>query len=90
MTKTITVSSSPWSITVNPKSNIIHVANCHNGTTTVINGATNCVITNIQSGKFSNYVDVNPMMNIVCVSNVNGHTVTVINGITNKALSIKS
>src|SRR2546426_1095765 len=89
ITSTIPVGNEPNGIGVNPKTNMIYVANFLSvaGTVSVIDGATNSVTSTIQVGNGPIGVDANPTTNKIYVANSNGNTVSVIDGTTNSVLS---
>jgi YVTN family beta-propeller protein len=80
-------------LAANPATNMLYVVNscgtdptCSgqvNGTITVINGATNTVVTTITVQKFPQFLVINPETNKIYVTNRNSNTVTVINGANN-------
>ena len=62
---------------------MVYVGNYNGGTVSVINGATNAVVTTITTGSYPDGIVVNPATNTVYVTNQGSNTVSVINGATN-------
>lgn len=67
--------------------NRIYVANFNFDVVTVIDGATNTVITQIPVGVNPFRVGVNPLTNRIYVSNFTGNSVSVIDGVTNTVIA---
>jgi len=65
----VTVGKSPSGLGINPVTNTLYVANKDSNTTTVIDGRTNTVVTNIPVGHSPYCVDVNPRTNQIFVTN---------------------
>ena len=72
---------------VNPNTNRVYVTNYDNGTVTVLDGATNSVITTVPTGNRPNDVGVNPNTNRIYVPNNASGNVTVIDGATNTVIA---
>jgi YVTN family beta-propeller protein len=63
---------------VNPNANRIYVANADDNTTSVIDGKTNKVITDIKVGQDPEAVSANPNTNMIYVANADDNTISVI------------
>ena len=74
-------------IGANPLTNRIYVANFNFDTVSVIDGATNIVITNIPVQVNPFRVGINPDTNRIYVSNFTSNTVSVIDGVTNLVIA---
>ena len=75
--------TTPSGVGVNPITNTIYVANQNTNQITVIDSATNNIVTTISVDPAPYGVDVNPITNRVYVSHVGSGNVIVINGATN-------
>ena len=84
---TIQVGSCPVGASVNPKTNMIYVANYVSYTVSAINGTTNTVVSTIPVGAGPRDVSVNPNTNMIYVANYNSNSISVINGATNTVVS---
>jgi YVTN family beta-propeller protein len=82
----IPVGNLPNSVSVNPKTNTVYVANINSSSISVIDGTTNKVVTNIAMDSPPFIVTVNPNTNKLYVANLEDGTVDVIDGTTNKVV----
>ena len=83
MRANIRVGATPVAIAVNPSTNMIYVANSDDNTSSVINGASESVVTKITTGHDPEGIAVNPSTNMMYVANSDDDTVSVIDGRTN-------
>jgi YVTN family beta-propeller protein len=70
-------------LAVNPVTNRIYVTNQDTNSVTVIDGATDTVVTTISVGDQPRGVEVNPVTNLIYVTNIVSNTLSVIDGATN-------
>jgi YVTN family beta-propeller protein len=77
----------PMNVAVNPNTNRIYVVNRDSDNLTVIDGATNTVITTVAAGRRSIAIGVNPNTNRVYVANFNSDNVSVLDGATNTVIA---
>ena len=75
---TVTVKNGPWSVAVNPSTNLIYATNTGNNSVSVINGADNTVVTTVAVGASPAGVGVNPSTNLIYVANYGSNNVSVI------------
>jgi YVTN family beta-propeller protein len=75
-------------LAVNPVTNRIYVANSLDDTVTVIDGASNTILTTVTAGALPSAIAVNTVTNKIYVANTTSNTVTVINGLTNQAVNV--
>ena len=80
---TVTAGVNPTAIAVNPVTNKVYVANSSTNNVTVIDGATNTVVTTVPAGTTPNAIGVNPVTNKIYVVNSASNNVTVIDGASN-------
>ena len=80
---TVTAGVNPTAIAVNPVTNKVYVANSSTNNVTVIDGATNTVVTTVPAGTTPNAIGVNPVTNKIYVVNNASNNVTVIDGASN-------
>src|SRR5579862_9580999 len=93
---TVNVQNSAYYLASNPGTGLLYVVNtcgtdpsCSGsqpGTVTVVNGATNTVLTTITVQFFPEFLVVNPTTNKIYVTNRHSNTVSVINGATNTVI----
>ncbi len=95
VTATLPMGPYPAGVAINPVTNRIYVVNectssndCSKGTVTVIDGATNNLLTTVAVGTFPTAVAVNSVTNQIYVVNQSGNTVTVIDGVTNNTTPV--
>ena len=69
-----------WGVAVLPALNRVYVANSFGRTLSVVNTATNSLVSNVTVGAVPKGVMVNPLTNLVYVANSGDGTVTVVNG----------
>jgi YVTN family beta-propeller protein len=65
---------------VNPKTDMIYVANRHDNTISVIDGQNNTLVKTVPVGKGPFNVATNPATNMIYVTNHSTHTISIING----------
>jgi YVTN family beta-propeller protein len=82
----VPVGKNPSSISINPNTNLVYVANTGSNTTSVINGTINRVVADITVGDFPASVSVDPHTNLVYVANSGSNTVSIIDGKINKVI----
>ena len=85
---TVPAGTNPTAIAVNPVTNKIYVANSGSNNVTVIDGATNGVVTTVVAGTTPNAIGVNPVTNKVYVVNNGSNNVTVIDGATDTPTAV--
>lgn len=85
---TLPVGNAPYSLAVNPNTNMIYVANYKSGTVTVINGSNDSVLKKITVGKWPIDICVNLKTNMIYVANGGNNTVSVINGKSNSVVAM--
>jgi YVTN family beta-propeller protein len=73
----------PEDVTVNPATNRVYVANYLTNSVSVLDGATNTVISNVGVGANPIGLEVNPATNRIYVSSLTSSSVSVIDGATN-------
>lgn len=73
---------------INPVTNKIYIANADSNTVSVLDGLSNCLLSNIPVGVQPRGLAVNPVNNLVYVANMLSGTVSVINGTTDKVTSL--
>ena len=83
----IQVGSAPYGIGINPKTNMIYVANSGDNTISVINGITRTIVKTIPVGSTPVGLRVDTQKDMVFVANPGKNTVSVINGTTNSLTS---
>ena len=84
---TIAVGSGPGALVYDPTNNKVYCANRFSDNVTVIDGATNAVITTIVVGSGPEALVYNPTNNKVYCANYDSHNVTVIDGATNAVIT---
>jgi YVTN family beta-propeller protein len=77
----------PRSVTVNPVTNKIYIANVNSAFVTVVDGATNATTT-VPTGSGPISIGVNPITNKIYVANEGSNSVTVIDGATNSTSTV--
>jgi YVTN family beta-propeller protein len=82
VSKTVTVGTQPYRLSVNPTTNKIYVANYGSNNVSVINGATDTVSTTVGVGNGPIATSANSATNKIYVSNYTAGSVSVINGST--------
>jgi YVTN family beta-propeller protein len=80
-------SSGPWALCHNPQNNMVYSANRDSDNVTVIDGATNQVITTVTAGTYPYALCYNPQNNKVYCANLSSGNVTVIDGATNQVIT---
>jgi YVTN family beta-propeller protein len=86
-TTTVPVGTDPYSVAVNPVTNMIYVANDASDNVTVIDGSNNSTTT-VAAGDVPLSVAVNPVTNKIYVANEGSNNVTVIDGATNATTTV--
>lgn len=86
----VRVGKEPESITVNPDTNRIYVANSGSGTVSVIDGATDKVLATVPVGDLPYAIAANRQTNKVYVSRTFGSDTVIIDGKTNTATSVQA
>ena len=77
----------PTSIAVDPKTNMVYVANFYDNTISVRDGNTNTVVKNVDVGHYPiRNSSVDPKTNMVYVANFKDNTTSVISGLTNSVV----
>jgi YVTN family beta-propeller protein len=77
----------PVGTAVNPQTNRIYVANSGNDSVSVLDGASNTLVSTVPVGRLPCAAGVNPMTNRVYISSVNSNDVSVIDGVTNAVMA---
>src|SRR5262249_49921844 len=83
----IPVGSTPYGVAVDPRTNVIYVANRPSGTGSVIDGATNTVAATVPVGHYPQDVAVDSPTNRVYVANQYSNSVSVIDGVSNTVVA---
>jgi YVTN family beta-propeller protein len=83
---TVAAGDRPLALCYNPQNNKVYCANYYSDNVTVIDGATNSVITNVTAGDYPQALCYNPTNNKVYCANEGSDNVTVIDGATNSVL----
>jgi YVTN family beta-propeller protein len=81
-TSTISAGTTPFGVAVNPITNRIYVSNIGTNDVTVIDGASNTVITTLAAGSQPRDVAINLITNKIYTGNIGDGSVTVIDGAT--------
>jgi YVTN family beta-propeller protein len=87
-TGSIPAGTTPFGVAVNPVTNRIYVSNFSSNDVTVIDGASNTVMTTIAVGSQPRGVEINLITNKIYTANVGDGSVTVIDGATNATSTI--
>lgn len=82
-TVSVNTGSFPQAVAINSVTNTIYVANRNSNSVTVVDGATDSVVTTITVGTGPNAIAVNPVTNVIYTANYTAGTVTVIDGASN-------
>jgi YVTN family beta-propeller protein len=77
----------PEGVAVNPSTNLIYVANEGSDNVSVIDGASNAVVTTVAVGSYPWGVAVNPSTNLIYVANEGSDNVSVIDGASNAVVA---
>ncbi|MGB6429427.1 MAG: Ig-like domain repeat protein [Candidatus Acidiferrales bacterium] len=87
VTTSVFSGAAPYAVAVNPVTNKIYVANQNAGSVTVIDGATNNIVS-VSTGSSPDAIAVDPVTNQIYVANLGSGTVTVIDGPTNATTTL--